>query len=261
MLFSRDDVSTFVNANFEPVWVSVRPVPIVKIDFGNGQVVTRTLHGNILTSVCSADGLLLDSLPGIYTPEAYLDQLDQLRLLASAYGKLPAKTSAAWLALHHTRAAKALQANQPPARLAGPVVARKPPAAAQPRLDLGKGRIEIPMKAILARGVVPVVPPNFLPPNRVPPVVAAAQEAAQPAPPPVAGWKELLQDTQVNESQRRLQIHQMLARSGPVRPDKVLKPIYKDVLHADLDDPYLGLGKTLFENYPFANEDAARETR
>jgi hypothetical protein len=27
------------------------------------------------------------------------------------------------------------------------------------------------------------------------------------------------------------------------------------VLHADLDDPYLGLGKSLFANYPFAAED------
>ena len=39
-------------------------------------------------------------------------------------------------------------------------------------------------------------------------------------------------------------------------PAKVLKPIYKEVLHADLDDPYLGLGTALFENYPFAAEDA-----
>ncbi len=249
-MFSRDDVSTFVNANFEPVWVSVRPVPIIKIDFGNGRVLTRTLHGNILTSVCSADGLLLDSLPGIYTPEAYLDQLDQLRLLAAGFGKLPEKTNAAWLALHHTRAAKALQAGQPPQRFGAAAAAGKPNPAAKvpPRRDRGKGRIELPTEAVLARARVPVVPPEIL----------AARQAAQPAPPAVEGWKELFQDTQVNETQRRLQIHQMLAKSGPVRPDKVLRPIYKDVLHADLDDPYLGLGKTLFENYPFAGEDAAR---
>ena len=44
-------------------------------------------------------------------------------------------------------------------------------------------------------------------------------------------------------------------QTGMVRPEKVLKPIYKDVLHADLDDPYLGLGKELFASYPFAKED------
>ena len=29
----------------------------------------------------------------------------------------------------------------------------------------------------------------------------------------------------------------------------------REVLHADLDDPYLGLGKILFDTYPFAKED------
>ena len=61
MLFSDESVASFVNANFEPAWESVRPVPLVHIDFGNGQVLTRTLHGNILTSVCTAEGLVLDA--------------------------------------------------------------------------------------------------------------------------------------------------------------------------------------------------------
>jgi hypothetical protein len=35
-------------------------------------------------------------------------------------------------------------------------------------------------------------------------------------------------------------------------------PSYQDALKADLDDPYLGLGKTLFANYPVAEEDGTR---
>ena len=70
MLFSQDRVADFINANFEPAWESVRPVPVVRIDFGNGTVLTRTLHGNILTSVCTADGKVLDALPVIYTEAA-----------------------------------------------------------------------------------------------------------------------------------------------------------------------------------------------
>jgi hypothetical protein len=31
--------------------------------------------------------------------------------------------------------------------------------------------------------------------------------------------------------------------------------MYKEVLHADLDDPYLGLGKLLFDNYVFSAEE------
>jgi hypothetical protein len=52
-------------------------------------------------------------------------------------------------------------------------------------------------------------------------------------------------------------IHEMLAKSGLVRPEKVTKAIYKDVLHTDLDDPYLALGDALFADYPFAKEDKA----
>jgi hypothetical protein len=235
VLFSRDDVSEFVNANFEPVWVMVRPVPIVKIDFGDGKVLTRTLHGNILTSVCTADGLMLDALPGIYTPEVYIDRLDQFRLLAAKVRPLPQENRAPWVKAYHTRAAEAIKANQQPERF----------VEALKIAPVGKGRVERPTEKVLARGG-----PNggVAQPPKGPPV----------APPPVAGWKELVQDTELNESTRRRQIHELLAAAGLVAPEKVLKPIYKDVLHADLDDPYLGLGKTLFENYPFAEEDARK---
>ena len=66
MLFSQASVADFVHGAFEPVWESVRPVPIVRIDFGNGNVLTRTLHGNILTSICTPDGFVVDALPVIY---------------------------------------------------------------------------------------------------------------------------------------------------------------------------------------------------
>jgi hypothetical protein len=71
----------------------------------------------------------------------------------------------------------------------------------------------------------------------------------------VSSWKQLKEDTQLNETVRRRLIHEMLAEKGLVRPEAVVKRIYKDVLHADLDDPYLGLGNVLFANYPFAKED------
>jgi len=245
-LFSRDDVSQFVNANFEPVWVSVRPVPIVRIDFGDGRVLTRTLHGNILTSVCTSDGLLLDSFPGIYTPEVYIDRLNQFRLLAANLRQQGGSDrQAAYVIAYHKKAAEAIKANQPPERF----------VEALKVMPVGKGRIELPTERIVQGN-----PPNGFPPNGAPPIFQpqGAQPVLVSAPPAVAGWKELAEDTTLNESTRRRQIHEMLARTGPVAPDKVLRPIYKDVLHADLDDPYLGLGKTLFENYPFAEEDKGK---
>ena len=81
MLFSDESVATQINLHFEPAWESVRDVPMVTIDFGNGTVVRRTLHGNVATYVCTADGHVLDILPGIYEPTTYIDRLNQLKLV------------------------------------------------------------------------------------------------------------------------------------------------------------------------------------
>jgi hypothetical protein len=64
-------------------------------------------------------------------------------------------------------------------------------------------------------------------------------------------------DAQTNELIRRKTIHEHLARAGVVRPEDIKKWLYKEVLHVDLDDPMLGLGGMLNENYPFTEEDRA----
>jgi hypothetical protein len=74
------------------------------------------------------------------------------------------------------------------------------------------------------------------------------------SPEDLANWKLLAEDTRINESARREQIHEMLAGKASVRPAQVMKWLYREVLHADLDDPYLGLGNVLFANYPFKDK-------
>src|SRR5205807_5410465 len=90
----------------------VREVPIIRIDFGKGRVVTRTLHGNILTSVCTPDGLLLDALPGIYTEDGYLSALDRLRVVAGDARTRPADQRDGWARAYHRREAQALKTQQ-----------------------------------------------------------------------------------------------------------------------------------------------------
>ena len=237
MLFSDDSVASFVNGNFEPAWESVRPVPLVHIDFGNGKVLTRTLHGNILTSVCTPEGLVLDALPGLYAPGAYLQALDQLRLLARYLQRRPAARRPGWGRAYHRRQADALARNQTPEQF----------SVGLRTLAITKSVIERPLEVVLgppppwAQKVVPSSPKEDAP-RRL-----AAED--------VGTWKALAEDTRLNERTRRRQIHELLAGTGPVRPEKVTRPIYRDVLHADLDDPYLGLGQALFGTYPFARED------
>ena len=62
-------------------------------------------------------------------------------------------------------------------------------------------------------------------------------------------------DSEVNELIRRKAIHEYLAVRPDLRPDDMKRWLFKEVLHADLDDPQLGLGVVLNANYPFAEED------
>jgi hypothetical protein len=226
VLFSNVQVASFIDRYFEPAWESTRPVPIVRIDFGNGTVVTRTLHGNIATEVCSADGEVLDILPGIYTPGKYVEQLNQFRLLANYAGQEgPARRPARMLEYHKIQAAF-LRKKEKPAQLVDVA-------------PMSKAAIESRVKAVLVSG-----------PGR-PELKLQEENADLPKSEDLASWKLLADDTRLNESLRRLQIHELLFKSGLVRPEVVQKPLYRDILHADLEDPYLGLGSLLFATYPF----------
>jgi hypothetical protein len=231
VLFSNDLVARYVNARFEPAWEMVREVPLVHVDFGGGRVVTRTLHGNVLTSVCTADGVVLDALPGIYNVAGYLDQLNQLRLLHQNFARQPAPRRGAWLRDYHARQAARIAGRQPAERFADALAVA----------PVTKRAVEAPVERLLA--VAAQAPPG-------PP--AGVRDAD------VARWKELEEDTRLNETARRRQIHELLSARDLARPAAVLRPIYRDVLHADLDDPYLGLGPALFADYPFAREDEGR---
>ncbi|MCG8585316.1 MAG: hypothetical protein MI757_11445, partial [Pirellulales bacterium] len=59
------------------------------------------------------------------------------------------------------------------------------------------------------------------------------------SPKELAEWKPLFDDTKLNESTRRRQIHKYLAEKGLVAPSDMTKWLYREVLDADLDDPYL----------------------
>jgi hypothetical protein len=194
VLFSRPDVSSFINQNFEPVWESVRPVPTVTIDFGNGTVVTRTLHGNIATYLCTADGCVIDILPGVYEPATYLDFLDQIRSVAADVLGPAAATRDEYLMNYHARKAQTVRNGL--------------------QVHGAAGAIDSPIDDL-------------------------------------ARWDLIIKDTYLNETIRHRQVHDWLAKQSSVMPDQAKSWLYREVLHADLDDPYLGLRKTLFDGYPF----------
>jgi hypothetical protein len=70
-LYSNREISEFLRTNFVLHWQSVRPVPRVTIDFGDGRKLERTLTGNSAHYVLASDGTPLDVLPGLYSPLAF----------------------------------------------------------------------------------------------------------------------------------------------------------------------------------------------
>jgi len=108
VLFSNHQIVARLQNFFEPVWESVRPVPTLTLDFGNGNVLTRTLNGNIASYVCTAEGKVLDVLPGIYDAAGYMTQLDQMRLLHGYYDAKPASERETALRDYHRTQAEAL---------------------------------------------------------------------------------------------------------------------------------------------------------
>lgn len=276
MLFSNAEVAKFIDSTFEPVWVSVRPAPLVTIDFGNGQKVVRTLQGNVATYVCDAEGTVHDVLPGIYTPGPYREQLTLLAALVKDLARCSDAERTARLKEYHVKAAAALSRPVTPKMAA---VARMggggkggiggfggggaPPAngliAGNGGIIGGGGQggfggkggfgggpplwgggIEGPLESVIAgRPIVPPTPPGG----------------------DLASRADLQFDVVVNETVRRKLVHDQLAMLGRVRPDDLKKWLFRVVLKADLDDPRLGLGPVLDANYPFAGEEKTNAAR
>jgi hypothetical protein len=74
VLFSRPEVREILK-DVLLAWESVRPVPTATIDFGNGRTLKRTINGNIAFYVCAPDGRVVDILPGLSSPEAFVRDL------------------------------------------------------------------------------------------------------------------------------------------------------------------------------------------
>ena len=190
MLFSNPEIAAFVREQFVAAWEGVRPVPTVEIDFGNGRKLKRTVNGNIATYVCSPDGRVLDIIPGLNSPEAYLDDLRHaLNLYRATFAK-GRDFERVVLGYH----------------------------AANPGKPVSHEAVRDPSKDDVERPVRPLT----------------AEDAAI-----------LAKDTEINRRERKPLLHKILAEKM-VRPAEITKRVYKEVLHCDLDDPYLGLVTSAF---------------
>lgn len=75
ILYANAEVSKQLRERFILHWESERPAPRVTIDFGDGRKLERTLTGNSIHYVLDSRGRVVDALPGLYGPSAFLRSL------------------------------------------------------------------------------------------------------------------------------------------------------------------------------------------
>ena len=230
MLFSQPELAGYLNDNFECAWQSMRPVPHVEIDFGNGTKLERTLSGNIATWFCAGDGRVLDVLPGLVGPAEYRRRADEAlalveRLWPSAgpgmqAGRWNPKPLEEGDLSRDTRGTADLRVRATVAlfheQRRGPYLIGEPVSEDGVVLDFSKFRVENEIKEQM------VVPEQALLP-------ASSSDV------------ELAADTDYNQRYRYTKAHALLAERPLERPDELALALFRDVLDVDLEDPYLGL--------------------
>ena len=174
-LYANTETSAYLRTNFVLHWQSVRPVPRVTIDFGDGRKLERTLTGNSIHYVLDSDGRAIDALPGLYGPKAFLRGLvNALQAHQALLATSPDRRDAVLIDYHRQRIAalgaawqndirqlgrtspdrtSQAVAETPQARLAkssGPNAPDTPAAATAAPRAVAKGVVEVPLIAAMA---------------------------------------------------------------------------------------------------------------
>lgn len=109
-LYANAEVAKYLSENFVLHWQSVRPVPRITIDMGDGRKIERTITGNSIHYVLDAAGNPIDALPGLYAAKAFLAGLERARTAERALARLNDGERAPQLKKYHeTRLAEIQQ--------------------------------------------------------------------------------------------------------------------------------------------------------
>lgn len=109
-LYPNAEVSRYLREHFILHWQSVRPVPRITIDMGDGRRIERTITGNSIHYILDANGNPIDALPGLYGAKAFIAGLDHAFVAGQQAVKLTGAERAQFLKNYHsTRLAEIVQ--------------------------------------------------------------------------------------------------------------------------------------------------------
>lgn len=102
-LYPHAQINKKLRDDFILHWQSVRPVPKVTIDFGDGRKMETTITGNSIHYVLDSQGRILDALPGLYGPGAFARWLEGAGELERGARALGADERSSYLSQAHRR--------------------------------------------------------------------------------------------------------------------------------------------------------------
>jgi hypothetical protein len=88
-LYPDSQIAPYLRDHFVLHWQTVRPAPVITIDFGDGRTIRRTITGNSIHYVMTPDGRVVDGLPGLYGPQAFLRHLKAAEEIAQRAAGAP----------------------------------------------------------------------------------------------------------------------------------------------------------------------------
>jgi hypothetical protein len=223
LLFSAPEIALFIMSNFEPCWQNVRRissdrsafeitwqnVPAVPTDFSKEESRTENSNGRIATIVCTADGVILDVLPGLYEPAEYLHQLEQFVLLNEMF------ETEGWHGVnrYHSEQSHVLNAGLPRK------IFYKKQMNVLPT-DCGEQMDESnPTEVLLFE----------LPNASMKPSIVPSWQYLMPKGDELAEWERLTLMSSTNGLQRRIAIHDYLMSNQELAPHEITRWLLKNV--------------------------------
>jgi hypothetical protein len=241
-LYANAEVSQYLRDHFILHWKSVRPVPRITVDFGDGRKIERTIAGNSIHYILDADGRPIDALPGLYGPKAFLKGLADAEEAALKSAALTGEARAQYLRQYHNdRYAAILQNWQNDLRASGNSPTKSMQAADEAvwteiaHLHFGDAQLDAASKAL-----IPIKNPTVMDAARV---AVTKTRVETPLNAMVFNLqRSIAEDTVRNEYLLHSQIHQWLGIGAAPQDVELLNSrVYANLFLTPDSDPWLGL--------------------
>ena len=265
VLYANEAVARALREGFVLHWQSERPVPKVTIDMGDGRRLAGTVTGNSIHYVLDSSGRVVDGLPGLYGPQAFLRVLGEAARTAREAAPLQGVAWQQLMARRHRTAPAAAAVDAPRLPVAVSAPGRAPSALAAGDLARTKAVVEAPLlrrlrtvrpgeALTLETRATPRPAASFRAQCRLDArsraVVVRKQEqwaraAGLPAPSPAAiveaVERSLAEDTARNETQLRPRLRAWLAGGAGTSLEALNERVYAELFLTPSSDPWLGL--------------------